>query len=67
MDDLIEALTILRKYGNPSYPTHCEHDVLIIVGIDQSQVSNEDIARLDRLGFFIGEYDAFQSYKFGSA
>lgn len=24
MDDLIEALTIMRRYDNPKYPTHCE-------------------------------------------
>jgi len=30
MDDLIKALQILRKYGNPKYPTHCEHDTLYI-------------------------------------
>ena len=30
MSDLIEALTIFLKYGNPRNPTHCEHDVLTI-------------------------------------
>ena len=30
MDDLIAALTILRKYGNPQWPTHCEHDILYV-------------------------------------
>ena len=34
MKDLIEALTILLKYGNPAHPTHCEHDELTICGID---------------------------------
>lgn len=66
MKDLIEALTILLKYGNPRNPTHCEHDVLTICGIDVEKVSAEDVAWLDKLGFFIGE-EAFQSFRFGSA
>lgn len=68
MDDLIKALTILRKYGNPNYPTHCEHDVLT-VGIDPADVSEEDLAELDELGFHPSdEYpDCFESYRFGSA
>jgi hypothetical protein len=68
MDDLIEALQILRKYGNPDYPTHCEHDVMT-VGINPEDVSEEDIIKLDALGFFASsDYDeCFQSFKFGSA
>lgn len=70
MSRLIEALTILLKYGDPAYPTHCEHDVLTIVGIDPEDVSDEDKAKLDELGFFVGsEYgdEAFHSYRYGSA
>lgn len=70
MKDLIEALQILLKYGNPSYPTHCEHDVLTICGISPDDVSDEDKTELDRLGFFVSdEYgvEQFQSFKFGSA
>jgi hypothetical protein len=70
MEKLIEALQILLKYGNPDYPTHCEHDVLTICGIEPSDVSEEDIAKLDELGFHVGnEYgeEAFHSYKYGSA
>jgi len=67
MDDLIEALLIFRKYGNPEWPTHCEHDVMH-VSIDPHDVSEEDIDRLDELGFFEDdEFDCFKSYKFGSA
>ena len=67
MDDLIEALQILRKYGNPDWPTHCEHDVLTI-SINPDEVSVEDLDRLDELGIFPSdEYpDCFQSFKFGS-
>jgi hypothetical protein len=65
MQDLIEALQIFLKYGNPSYPTHCEHDVLMVC-IDPADVSEEDLAKLDKLGFHPGE-DCFESHKFGSA
>lgn len=67
MRKLIEALTILLKYGDPAYPTHCEHDVLTICGIDPADVSDEDKVALDELGFFVGEFDSFQSFKYGSA
>jgi hypothetical protein len=67
MDDLIEALTILRKYGNPSYPTHCSHDMLTIC-ISPDGVSDEDIQRLDELGVFDAEDEGcFASFRFGSA
>ena len=65
MDELIEALQIFRKYGNPKYPTHCEHDTLYICGIDPEDVSVEDIKKLDELGFFVVD-DGFQSFRFDS-
>jgi len=70
MKDLIEALTILLKYGNPSHPTHCEHDEMLICGIDPKDVSDEDKERLDKLGFFVSkEYgdEQFKSFRYGSA
>lgn len=68
MDDLIEALTIFRRYGNPEFPTHCVHDKLIIVGINPSNVLQSDKDRLERLGFFENpEFECFQSYHFGRA
>ena len=51
MDDLIEALHVFRKYTNTSYPTHCEHDTMIIAGVTKEQVSMDDLWKLDRLGF----------------
>jgi hypothetical protein len=67
MDDLIEALQIFRKYGNPHCPTHCEHDVLYVM-ISPVDVSEEDKVKLDKLGFFVGEYgESFSSFRFGSA
>ena len=50
MKDLIEALQIFLKYGNPVYPTHCEHDALYVM-IDPGLVSEEDKAKLDELGY----------------
>lgn len=68
MQNLILALQIFLNYGNPDYPTHCEHDVMWICGIDPDQVSDEDKAKLNELGFFVDEYDnCFKSYKYGSS
>ena len=68
MSDLIEALTIFLKYGNPRYPTHCEHDVLSIMEIDPNAVTADDRDKLNDLGFFVSEADGcFQSFRYGSA
>jgi hypothetical protein len=67
MDDLIQALAIFRKYGNPAYPTHCEHDELFICGIDPTDVSEEDKLILKGLGFFVSKDGGFRSFRFGSA
>jgi len=68
MKDLIEALQIFLKYGNLPYPTHCEHDILIVYGIEPQDVSPEDTERLDKLGFRVNEDypEAFSSFRFGS-
>lgn len=66
MDDLIEALTILRKYKNPEFPTNCEHDILTI-NVKPKKVSDEDIQLLEELGVHPNyEEKCFFSYKFGS-
>lgn len=68
MEDLIKVLQILLKYGNPKYPTVCEHDILYIVGIDLEKISIEDITELENLGFIINIKESeIYSYKFGSA
>lgn len=64
MKDLIEAPKIFLKYGNPFYPTHCEHYDLK-VNINPNQVSIEDIAKLSELGFEARD-EFFYSYRFGS-
>lgn len=67
LSKLIEALQIFLKYGDVSYPTHCEHDVLTVC-VDPSKVSDEDKAKLDELGFFVNSSeDCFQSFRYGSA
>jgi hypothetical protein len=66
MKNLIEALTIFAKYQNLDYPTSCSHDVLYIVGITPEEVSVEDRARLDALGFIAGD-ECWMSFRYGSA
>jgi DNA-binding protein YbaB len=66
MEDLIKALQIFLKYGNPEYPTNCSHD-LLFVNIDPELVSEEDVKILDDLGFVVDEdLDGFSSFRFGS-
>lgn len=68
MKELIEALQIFLKYGNPKYPTHCEHDILMICDINPDKVSQEDKDHLELLGFFVNEdEECFYSYRYGSA
>jgi hypothetical protein len=68
MEKLIQALIIFLKYGNPTYPTHCEHDELIIMSYNIGEISKEDVEKLDELGFLWDEEgECFKSFKFGSA
>ena len=68
MENLIKALQIFMKYGNPDYPTRCEHDELFICGIDPETVSDEDKKLLEDLGFFVDdEQECFKSFRYGSA
>lgn len=66
MEDLIKALTILLKYGNPRNPTHCEHDELTInPEITPESVSEEDKKALKALGFR-EDGECFKSGRYGS-
>jgi hypothetical protein len=66
MSDLIEALTIFRKYVDCYSPTHCEHDVLTIM--DVGELTAADAARVTALGFHWDECeDCWYSFRFGSA
>jgi hypothetical protein len=67
MEDLIEALQIFLRYGNPHSPTHCEHDVLYVM-VEPGQVSDEDKEKLDELRFLTDEeLNCFYSFRFGSS
>jgi len=66
MEDLIKALQIFLKYGNPRSPTNCSHD-LLFVDISPDVVSDEDKLALDGLSFIPDdEEDGFISFRFGS-
>jgi DNA-binding protein YbaB len=66
-ENFIKALTIFMKYGNKTYPTHCEHDVMR-VNYDPEEISEEDKEQLGELGFFPDEeFDCFKTYGYGSA
>ena len=66
MEDLIKALQIFLKYGNPDYPTSCSHDELF-VKIESEKVSEEDLKTLEELGFYPSDDGyGFYSFRFGS-
>jgi glutamate dehydrogenase/leucine dehydrogenase len=66
MEDLIRALQIFSKYTKTKYPTHCEHDVLMICNLEED-VTEEDAKALEGLGFFLSEeYEGWCSFRFGS-
>lgn len=68
MDDLIQALTIFKKYHNEKWPTHCEHDILMIMAVGEQEMNEEDTQEVEKLGFhWSSEYDCWVSYKFGRA
>lgn len=67
MKDFLEACQIFLKYGNVVYPFSCEHDILYVF-YDGSIMSEEDLARLELLGFDWDENEGhFYSFKYGSA
>jgi hypothetical protein len=68
MSKLIEALQIFLKYKDLLRPTHCEHDVLFVMGVTKEEVSADDAAALDALGFFWNDDDeCWMSFQYGSA
>ena len=68
MKNLIEALQIFLKYEDAERPTHCEQHEMWITEVDKADVSQEDMKRLDELGFFWDDSsEGFKSFKFGSA
>lgn len=68
MTDLIEALTIFRKYADRRNPTICTHDTLIVADIGCADMTPDDRARVEALGFFWSESEeCWMSFRFGSA
>lgn len=66
MENLIKALQILLKYGNPDYPTNCSHDIMRF-DIESNIVSEEDIAALEDLKVYVDdEFESFYSTFYGS-
>ena len=66
MEDLLEAIKIFVKYSKDKYPTNCTHDILY-VAVEENLVSDEDLKRLEELGFYINvEFGGFESTRFGS-
>ena len=68
MDNLIEALTIFRKYSDEKRCFCCIHDVFI-VHVDPDKVSKADKTRLEELSFEDSTFDygpSFASEFFGS-
>lgn len=74
---LIEALTILRKYNDPEWPTNCQHDVLFVSGPAPETMEPGDADRLKELGFvwpagdgeedYDGDYEGgWITFRFGS-
>lgn len=61
MKELIEALQIMLRYfkdADEKFPTHCEHDILYVWGVDFDKIPLEDVLRLYELGFIPGgDYD----------
>ncbi len=67
MEDLIKALQMFLKVRNIDYPTHCEHDELMVIGYTPDDFTPEELAELDKLGFSWNEDDEyFYSFRFGS-
>ena len=64
MDDLIEALQILRKYKNPEFPLRWDKETLFF-NVKPKKVSNEDVEALSYLGVHpCYEEKCFISYRF---
>ena len=61
MKELIKALQIMLRYfkdADEKFPTHCEHDILYVWGVDFDKIPLADVLRLYELGFIPGgDYD----------
>lgn len=65
--DLIAALTLLARAGNPVSPFHCEHDTLHIMA-DPADFTPEELAQLEAWSIHADEENgSFYSHYYGSA
>jgi hypothetical protein len=58
MDKLIEALQFIKQFMmNPDneFPTACEHEILYVCDVDLSKMTAEDVRKLHKLGFMVGD------------
>lgn len=69
MNKLIRALQIFAKYQQETeWPTNCEHDILMIMGVDKDDIPEKEKKELEDLGFDWHEgTQCWGSYKYGSA
>ena len=73
MEDLIKSLQIIEKYlegFHKKFPTHCEHDVLMVPGINDEvweNIPDEVMRKLEELGWdYIEDYGCLVSFRWGS-
>jgi hypothetical protein len=66
--DLLEALTLLAQHpADTVSPFNCTHDTLYVLA-DDSAFTDDEIARLEALGFNRNSSDGgFYSFRYGSA
>lgn len=68
MGDLIEALTILKKYADREFPTGCEHDILRVYDVGKDEPREAERIRLQEIGFhWDDDCECWASFRFGSA
>lgn len=65
MNDLIEALKIMMKRGDVKNPTHCVHDELHVYPAN-FDFTDDELQRLNNLGFLPNDMGGFMSFRFGS-
>ena len=69
MDDLIEALTIMRKHvpADRGWPTNCVHEELWVYGPSPVDMPKSAVVRLEELSFtWDDECEGWFSLRFGS-
>jgi hypothetical protein len=67
MEQLIEDLKVFSKYSKSDYPTHCEHDTMMIADVAQDDISEEDLEKVSDRWLWSEEDDGYISYRFGKA